>query len=328
MRHELDPERRQHVEEGGLLVGAIAVVRARNAVALIAVRRVALIPGKQLSADDLRIGLEQPDPPAVAVPGNRVALEFGKCRFEFDIAGEQLPARSHRRVANIVADAGQGAVSDQRSFAELRSIGCDVELTKRRVAGRQPHLLPGLEDRAIGRSSVAGRVLLEGLVVEQVEPDQLHALVFEIDQRAVDPALVPVQDVTAGFEPIGAGAGIARRPIVRPVDPGCFQLCDGLFAAPAKRMALADLAEEAFGSIRRELTQPVEGQFRAGENDREVVLGEGGGRGKAEGDDTAGDADHWPSHGLLLRVHGHPQPRERGRPTMREDARTRSERRM
>ena len=95
-----------------------------------------LIAGEQLPADHLRVGLEQADPAAVAVLRDRIVLKIGKGRFEFDVAGKQLPGRSHRRIADIVADAGQRAVADQRR-------PCTAASRRRRSAvGERPDVPP------------------------------------------------------------------------------------------------------------------------------------------------------------------------------------------
>ena len=169
---------------------------------------------------------------------------------------------------------------------------------------RQAHFLPGLQRRSVGGPAAAGGVLLERLVVEQVEPDQLHALIFEIDQRAIDAALVAVQNVRADFAPIGLGTEIAGGPITRPVHPGCAPLRDRLVAAPAQRMVLADLAEKAIRPLGGQRAQSEKQDFGAGSNNRQIVFGACRRIGETDRHQShdAGRPNHRPSHVLLLRV--------------------------
>ena len=95
---------------------------------------------------------------------------------------------------------------------------------------------------AVDGPSVARQVLFKGLVVEQIELDELHALVFEVDQRTVDAALVAIENVRAHIAPLGFGFEVTRRPIIRPVDPGRIPLRSRLLAAPTQGVRLADLA--------------------------------------------------------------------------------------
>ncbi len=153
---------------------------------------------EQLAADHLRIRLEQAEAVAVPVARQRIEPEIGIGRFELHVAAEQLPGRSHRRIADVVADAGQGAEAHQRSFALLVAAGKNLHVVEIRIIRRQPHLRPDFQERAWDRlatDAAAGHVLLVGRVVEQIEFDQLHALVFEVHQRAVDAARVAVDQM-------------------------------------------------------------------------------------------------------------------------------------
>jgi hypothetical protein len=81
-------------------------------------------------------------------------------------------------------------------------------------------------------------------VVEEVEPDQLDALVLEIDERPVEPALVRPQETPAPAHPRRPAPGIPGRPVHGPVDPRATAGLGGTGTAPATRTLLVDLAEE------------------------------------------------------------------------------------
>ena len=103
MRHELDPECRDHVEERRLLVGAVAVAAGRT-VSIVAVRHAGLVAREQLAADHLRIS-EQRDASAVAVAGELVEREIRIGRLELHVAEKQHAGRAHRGIVDVVADA-------------------------------------------------------------------------------------------------------------------------------------------------------------------------------------------------------------------------------
>ena len=129
-----------------------------------------------------------------------VLAELGERRLELHVAGERLPRRSHERVLEVVADAGQRAEADQ-----LAPATCSPSPPTAAYCGMalgQPHLRHTFSARPADAVTAAHVVAIGAAVVEQVELDQLDALVLEIEQRAVDAAAV--------------GAQVARSAIAEP----------------------------------------------------------------------------------------------------------------
>src|SRR5271167_799629 len=94
---------------------------------------------------------------------------------------------AHGWVPNVVTDAAKGAKSDQLTPAKLLSISPDVPVVG--ILHRQAHFRPLLHQSA-RQAAAAGHISLIGfIVVEEIELDQLHALVFKIGERPQDSAL-------------------------------------------------------------------------------------------------------------------------------------------
>ena len=236
VRVELNPERREHVEERRLFVIAVRVFGVAGlAVAVVARRAVGLRPREQHSADDLWIRRHQRQAAALAILRELIEAAVRERARELHVATEQSPGRSHQRVARVVADAGELAVANELAGAVLFAGAADCLVV--RIRRRQPHLGPRL-DRGAVATILPGDVLLKrARVVEQVELDELDALVLEIDERAVDAAQILRR-------PERLGLLVARSPVVRPIDPRNVAKCDGLLAAAALCGVVLDLAEE------------------------------------------------------------------------------------
>src|SRR6185295_14048779 len=89
----------------------------------------------------------------------------------------------------------------------------------------------------------------------QVEADQLHPLVLEVEQRTVNAALVAIEQVRPGGATVGERTNVARSPVIAPIDPGQATRSNGRRAAAAACLRLADLALEAVGAF---VDQPAE----------------------------------------------------------------------
>jgi hypothetical protein len=185
-----------------------------------------------------------------------VALEIWEGRLEFDVAGKQLAGRTHRRVGDVVADAGQRAIADQLPLTALGAISRDREMAK---------------GRAVACAPAAGDVLLERPVVEQVELDQFHPLVFEIDQRAVNADLA-IQNAKAGVASLRLRTEISGAPVIRPVDSGSCTLRQRPGPAPAARMRLAHLAEKTIGALLSERKRSAPERIETGREDGQIVV--------------------------------------------------------
>ena len=254
MRHELDPVRGDHIEERRLPVGAVGVAR-RRAVPLVAVRRCSvwsrvnslrlITCGSGFSSGCARHGGSW---------ASSLRPRSGKVASNCTLRANNMPGRSHRGILDVVADAGQrcgsGSARPCSAGRRRRRRSCEV-----RMARLEPHLLPRF---STGRRLPSTRPCTYssiGLVVEQIELDQLHALVFEIDQRAVDAARVAVEQMAQQRQPrpsaCRSATRVARAPVVRPVDPGHAAPRDRALAAAAARDRLVDLAVETLDARSR-----------------------------------------------------------------------------
>src|SRR5262245_53602188 len=120
----------------------------------------------------------------MAVPGQLGSAEIGEGRVELDVAREHLPARTHQRIKNVIANSSQRSRADQAASAGLRPVAADRG--KAGMAGGQPHFRPNLEGRSAGSVTAAHISLIGTVVVKQVEFDEFDALVFEIEESAID----------------------------------------------------------------------------------------------------------------------------------------------
>src|SRR6185436_7093301 len=82
------------------------------------------------------------------------------------------------------------------------------------------------------------------------ERDQLEPLVLEVDEGAFDAAAILARAGPA------VRAGVARAPVVGPVDPRRRALADRALTAAAARGRLLDLAEEARAALVGDRAQP------------------------------------------------------------------------
>src|SRR4029453_16751138 len=158
VRLELDPERREDVEGVGLLV--VVLGRARQ----------------QGAADPLRIGLQQADAIAVAVPRELVRSELGERGLELDETGEALAGRAHRWIGEVVADARERPVAGERAAAVLLASAADSGVAG--LGRRQAQLGRRLESRPRPGAAALPVSLVGGAGVAQVERDQLEPLVL------------------------------------------------------------------------------------------------------------------------------------------------------
>ena len=132
------------------------------------------------------------------------------------------------------------------------------------MALRQPHLFPGLH-RWTGYAVSALEVVLVGSgIIEEVELDQLDALVLEVQERAVDPPAgrteVPVLIVGTG----GLAAGVTGCPVVRPVHPWLAAQGYCPVAATALGGVILDLPEKPLRALLRNRAESPFGEREAG----------------------------------------------------------------
>ena len=190
MGHELDPERGEHIEERRLAIIAVGVGRTRRALAGVAVGRPRLVAGEEPAADHLRVGLEERDAVAVAVlrrAGRGRARDWSNSKSTFLV--KSCPADP---IAGFRMSLQMPVVVRKRMRSPWQSCEPSSRDPEEAVGGivrREPHLRPDLADRAV----LGGEVCRVGGVVEEVEADQLHPLVFEVEERAVDAADVAVK---------------------------------------------------------------------------------------------------------------------------------------
>ena len=233
MGHELDPEGGEHVEEGRLLVVAVPILRKlRLAVPVGAGGRIRLGPREQPAADDLRVGLQEREPIAVPVAGDFIQTGVREHAVERRVVGEERPRGAHEGIAKVVADAGKRAAANQSSGADLFT--CAPDVREVRVAGRQPHLGPRPQGRPFDRRAALDVLLVRPCVVEEIELDQLHAGVLEVEQRPADTANVPRAQVQR--------RRVGRRVVVGPIHPGSVQEPERHIPAAAARRGLAHLS--------------------------------------------------------------------------------------
>ncbi len=161
---------------GAALAAAAAIFRRR------------LPARKEFTADHLGIGLQQPEAIAVAVPDDFVVGQFGEGSLKLDIAREGLAGRTHEWIQQIVANTGQRAKADHVAGTSLRTIAAGGN--EEGMLFRQPQLRPNLGEMSRRRALATNIFLVSSAVIEQIEFEQLDALVFEIEQRTVDTAAV------------------------------------------------------------------------------------------------------------------------------------------
>ena len=146
------------------------------------------------------------------------------------LRANSVPVEPISGLQNVVADASDGAC---RESARL----CRPACRRRRR--------PGNWDWSAGRR-ISGQVLIAGppdavtagdvspvgaVVIEEIELDQLDALVFEVEQRAGHAAQY---GKLAGEEAGREGRHVAGTPVLRPVDPGGHAELFGFVAAAAE----------------------------------------------------------------------------------------------
>ena len=126
----------------------------------------------------------------MTISGPLCHSQIWKRGIELDIPSEELTRRSHQRIANVVADAGKSAGPYQFSFADLLAIAAGI-LIIRMIFG-QAHFRPGFQSGTSHSCPALHVILVGAVVIEEVEFDQLDALVLQIEQRSVQaPAIRP-----------------------------------------------------------------------------------------------------------------------------------------
>src|SRR5687768_339196 len=96
------------------------------------------------------------------------------------------------------------------------------------------------------------------MVVEEIELEQLHALVFKIQQCAIDAAGVGAEDIKPAHDAGKSALFIARGPVLRPIEPRCFAPRHGCFTATAARGVFRYFAEKSRRSVDRNVTKSAQ----------------------------------------------------------------------
>src|SRR5262249_14147280 len=104
--------------------------------------------------------------------------------LKLNVPGERLINRAHERIFDVVADSCQVAEANQLAPTELIAVAADDCILW--MAVRQPHFVPNLQGGSIKAVAPLNIAFIRAAVVEEVEFDQFHALVLEIEQRTVD----------------------------------------------------------------------------------------------------------------------------------------------
>ena len=160
VRHELDPERAEHVERRRRLVVAARRDRVvRQSLARVAAGRLRLEAREKLAADALRIRIRSVRRSPCRLRASAIAAELGKRRLEWDVPRERFVRRSPSAGCGCRCTCrprcGSGSARRCRAARHRRrlhhTIGCE---------GRQPHLVPHLE-RGSGDPVAALDVVLD-----------------------------------------------------------------------------------------------------------------------------------------------------------------------
>ena len=141
---------------------------------------------EQLAADNLRIGLQEPQSITMAIFHQLVLAKIRKRGIELHVAGKRLPGGPHQWIFDVVTNAGQCAKADQFAAAKLRSIASDASIGL--VVFGQTQFVPCLYRGPIDTSPTADVFFIGFVIVKQIELDELYPLVLEIEQRPIDPS--------------------------------------------------------------------------------------------------------------------------------------------
>src|SRR6516225_2772639 len=146
------------------------------------------------------------------------------------------------------------------------------------MAGWKAHLGPDRK-RWARQTVTAIHVLLVGaIVVEQIELDQFDALIFQIDKRAGNTAVVLAGAWTA------LGMDVSGTPVVLPIDLWLCEKRDARVSAGASGLGLSDLSQEPFQAVGGDRTKTFGHQLVAIRRD-EIQLN---GRGQSDNYQQAG----------------------------------------
>ena len=216
MSHELDPEGRQNIQHRRFLVIAARHGRlARKAVSLVAAFGIGLCPGEKLAAHHLRVRFEQAKTIAVPVSGNLILAQIWIGRFELDISRERLKGRSHQGIAQVVADPIEIAKTDQFTPTQLRAGAADCSVGG--MFSRQLHRRPDLQGRTLDAFAAEHVLLIGAIVREEIELDELDALVFQIEHCAADSSAIAREVRANGVGAVRHAACVTHAPVIGPV---------------------------------------------------------------------------------------------------------------
>jgi hypothetical protein len=154
---------------------------------------------------------------------------------------------AHEWVEDVVAYTAQGAKAYHLAGAFLRTVSTDG--IERRVEFWQSQVRPDAR-RLEGTALVAGVFFISPAVVEEIVFEQLDALVFEIQQSAIDAAVIGAEEFKLVGLTLDAGWHTAAGPVLRPVDPRSLAPRHRRFAAATTGRVFRHFAEKSSGSIR------------------------------------------------------------------------------
>ena len=191
------------------------------------------------------------------------------------------------------------AETDLLAAAELRLVS--AHRVVERVVLRQPQLGPDLQGSPGHAVAPAHIVPVGAAAVEQVELDQLDALVLEIEERAVDAPAVRAE--VGGPRSGRAAARVPRRPVALPVEPGHAAPRHRPIAAAAARGVFLDLSQEAHGALLGHRAEPALRDGEAGIDGLSL--------GGAAPDGQGGERGHEGGGGRSGQAHGEPPSSDR-----------------
>src|SRR5262249_33654533 len=118
----------------------------------------------------------------------------------------------------------------------------------------QTHCIPVLQSISMCAVTPSDVFLIRAAVIKQVEFDEFHTLVFEIEECPVDATPIRAQVASLMARTWGLTPGIASGPVALPVDPRSVAPCHCFVSSSAAGRILLDFAKKA---LRAFLSHPT-----------------------------------------------------------------------